>query len=194
MAFFPKDRLPPDELDTERLLLRPLTVGHVAIDYDAVMASREQLRAWSDTTWPTDDFTLAENRADLQRHQREHKEGVAFTYTVLDLTGNRCLGCVYITPIPESAQPFYPSDEYSARVSFWIRNDELDRSLEAHLLHSLRDWFAREWPFARVVYTVSRRNRRQARLLKKAGLLLRADIPRTDGRSFEFYEEEKIPI
>lgn len=194
MPFFPPHATPPDGVDTERLLLRPLTVGHLHLDYDAVMASAVQLRAWSDTTWPTDDFTLPENRDDLERHQREHEEGVAFTYTVLTPDGERCLGCVYITPIPQSAQPLYPADGYSARVSFWIRSDELDGPLEGHLLHSLREWFAQDWPFTRVVYTVSRGNRRHARLLERAGMSLRANIPATDGRFFEFYEEGEISI
>lgn len=188
MDFFPPDKTAPDALRTEHLLLRPLTVGHVEIDYDAVMASKTQLRAWSDTTWPTDDFTPAENRADLECHQREHEEGVAFTYTVLAPGGERCLGCVYITPIPESAQPLYPNDEYSARVAFWIRSDALDGSLEAHLLATLRAWFAADWPFDRVVYTVSQQNTRQARLLTDAGLVLRAGAAMPDGRPIQVYD------
>ena len=162
MDFFPPDATPPTEIRTDRLLLHPLTVGHVDLDYAAVMASREQLNRWSQTTWPTPDFTLAENRADLERHQREHTEGIAFTYTVLDPTASRCLGCVYITPVPDSSAHLYTKEDYAARVGFWIRSDELDSDLESHLLATLRAWFVAEWPFDRILYPISQQNPPQA--------------------------------
>jgi len=136
----------------ERILLQPLTVGHVALDYDAVMASREQLNGWSQTTWPSEDFTLAENRADLERHQREHTERVAFTYTVLDPIGERCLGCVYLSPMAADAVRLYADAEYGFSVGFWIRSDEAGSGLEEHLLATLRAWFAADWPVDRVIY------------------------------------------
>lgn len=189
MKFFPPEMNAPTGTRTGRLLLRPLTVGHMDLDYDAVMASREQLNRWSQTTWPTPDFTLAENRADLDRHQREHNERVAFTYTVLNPTESRCLGCVYITPIPESAAYLYPNDRYSAKVTFWIRSDELAGGLESHLLATLRAWFAAEWPFERVIYTISRQNPRQAELLADSGLVQSASIALADGRPCWVYDE-----
>jgi len=187
--FYPIGTPVPASTSTDRLLLRPLTVGHVDLDYDAVMASREQLNRWSQTTWPTPNFTLAENWADLDRHQREHDEGVAFTYTVLDPTESRCLGCVYITPIPESATYLYPNDSYSARVTFWIRSDELASGLESHLLATLRGWFAAEWPFDRVIHILSQQNPRQAGLLEEEGLVRRAAIALADGRPCWVYDE-----
>lgn len=189
MDFFPIGTPVHTGTSTDRLLLRPLTVGHVDLDYDAVMASREQLNRWSQTTWPTPDFTLSENRADLDRHQREHLEGVAFTYTVLDPTESRCLGCVYITPIPESAAHLYPNDRYSAKVTFWIRSDELASGLESHLLATLRGWFAAEWPFDRVLFTISQQNPVQAELLRDAGLIEQASIALADGRPCWVYDE-----
>jgi len=189
MAFYPHDRPAPVEKRTRRLLLRPLTVAHVEMDYDAVMASRAQLNVWSQTTWPTPDFTLAENRADLARHQREHEEGVAFTYTVLEPGARRCLGCVYITPIPESAHQFDARAGYGAKVTFWMRSDELSHTLERHLLDTLRAWLAADWPFDQVVYTISQQNRRQAQLLRDAGLVGRGAITLSDGRACWAYTE-----
>ncbi len=188
MDFHPANIPLPEETQTHRLLLRPLTVGHVDLDYDAVMASREQLNRWSQTTWPTPDFTLAENRADLERHQWEHGEGVAFTYTVLNPAQSRCLGCVYITPIPDSATHHYAHEGYAAKVTFWIRSDELESGLESHLLATLRAWFAAEWPFDRVIYTVSQ-NSPQAELLDSAGLVQQASITLADGRRCWVYAE-----
>ncbi len=189
MNFFPPEMTAPTGTRTERLRLRPLTVDHLALDYDAVMASREQLNRWSQTSWPTPDFTLAENWTDLDRHQREHLEGAAFTYTVLDPTESRCLGCVYITPIPESAAHLYPNDRYSAKVTFWIRSDELASGLESHLLATLRGWFAAEWPLDRVIFAISQQNPAQAELLRGAGLVEQASIALADGRLLWVYDE-----
>ena len=95
MNFYPDNISIPQEYRTDRLYLRPLLETDVELDYDAVMSSKEQIRRWSQTTWPADDFPLAENQADLKRHEQEHLDRVAFTFTVLDPDEIRCLGCVY---------------------------------------------------------------------------------------------------
>ena len=189
MDFYPIDLPVPAESRTERILLRPLTVGHVDLDYDAVMESRKELRAWSQTTWPSDEFTLAENRADLERHQREHGERVAFTYTVLTPTENRCLGCVYITPVPDAIAHDYPDADYAANVGFWVRTSERDTGLEYHLLATLRRWFAAEWSFKRVIYSISQTGTQQGDLLNSAGLTHLADFALADGRLRRAYGE-----
>jgi len=60
IEFHPTDAAVPPELRTPRLLLRPLRATDVELDYDAVMSSAAMLRAWSQSHWPADDFTLAE--------------------------------------------------------------------------------------------------------------------------------------
>src|SRR5438067_1060481 len=79
MEFYPASTPAPEEKRTNRLLLRPLQATDVELDYDAVMSSAEQVRRRSQSDWPADDFTLAQNLDDLQRHEREHRERVAFT-------------------------------------------------------------------------------------------------------------------
>jgi RimJ/RimL family protein N-acetyltransferase len=105
MSWYPADRTVPEERRTARLALRPLLAADVAADYDAVMASAPMLRAWSQSEWPADDFTLAENLEDLRRHEREHLERAAFTYTVREPQGVRCLGCVYLQPCARRKPP-----------------------------------------------------------------------------------------
>ena len=73
----------PDSHITSRLRFVPLTEELVDADLAAVMASREYLRRWSDSPWPEDDFTRADNEEDLRDHRLEHEDGVAFTYSVL---------------------------------------------------------------------------------------------------------------
>lgn len=83
------------------MLFVPLTTDLVDDDYAAVMATAEHLRWWSDSDWPTDDFTVEENLQDLAWHDEEHRERVAFTYSVLDAAAfadgrRRVVGCIYI--------------------------------------------------------------------------------------------------
>jgi hypothetical protein len=98
MTFYPDDAPVPTGLRCDEFLLRPLRATDVELDYEAVMASQEPLRRGSGGEWPRPDFTLAENLADLQGHEADFQARRGFTYTVMDLTETRCLGCVYAYP------------------------------------------------------------------------------------------------
>lgn len=182
MEFYPDQAPVPEETRTDRLWLRPLRATDVELDYDAVMSSKEHLRGWSGSRWPADDFTLAENLTDLQRHEREHEAREAFTFTVLDLSGARCLGCVYLMPVKPVAEPCCVDATYAANVGFWVRSSELAANLDAHLLATLRSWLATEWAFDRVVFTILQQEQRQANLLRDAGLTLCAQGTLANGR------------
>src|SRR5947207_8388063 len=90
--FYPPDALVPAELRTDVFLLRPLLASDVVLDYDAVISSRADLLLRSAGSWPREGFTLEENLADLQRHEQEQIDRVAFTYTVMNPTEMECLG------------------------------------------------------------------------------------------------------
>ena len=164
------------------MLLRPLRATDVDRDYDAVMSSKAMLRTWSQSDWPADGFTRAENLADLERHEREHEERVAFTYTVLDPAAERCLGCVYLSPVPPEARPLCEDAAYPVRVGFWVRASDRGVDLDRHLLACLRDWLTTEWRFDRVLYLVAEKDVRQVALLTEAGLERRGTIALADGR------------
>ena len=145
------DFTPPAPLRTERVRLEPLRPEVVELDYAAIMESRARLRAelrWG-RGWPADDFTVDDNRKDLADHFAEFERRQAYAYTVLDPSGSRCLGCIYVEPW-----------EGDARLAFWVIDDEVDTSLEAHLLAVLFDWFETEWLFARVIIPLRPENRR----------------------------------
>jgi hypothetical protein len=146
------------------------------------MASAEQLRMWSDSEWPADDFTLAGNLADLQRHQDEHDRGEAYTYTVLTPDACQCLGCAYLYPLAEPMQQVCAGASAAVAVRFWVRTAEIANELDRHLLATLRDWLAKEWVFDCSVYPANPLDKRQAALLTAAGLELRLVYTRPDGR------------
>lgn len=188
MEFYPASTQLPDERATERLLLRPLRTTDVEQDYEAVMSSAAMLRAWSQSDWPSDQFTLQENLADLERHEREHLQREAFTFTVLEPAGSRCLGCVYIVPLWPQVSHLCQNASHPAMVSFWVRESELAGALDRHLLATLRHWLQEAWAFDCLVYTISQPNERQAKLFQEEGLVLRhtCSSPTRRGRWLAF--------
>lgn len=168
MTFYPPPRAVPDGLATEEFVLEPLTADHVEIDYDAVMGSRHYLRVWSGTSWPADDFTLDGNLADLVRHDREHRDREAFTYTMLSPNRSRCLGCVYVVAAAtlRDANPDLPRwEDDTAVVTFWVRDDRrLD--LERALFDALVAWFRDHWEFSTVLFAAHRDNAHQCGLIE----------------------------
>ena len=189
MLFYSAPAPVPAELRTPELLLRPLRTSDVDLDYAALMDSKEMLRRWSQSDWPADDFTLADNFKDLAFHEREHVERVAFTYTVLDPAASECLGCVYIKPMGslfgQDDGAASPEVETRARVAFWAREPTLADDLDKRLLDTLTAWFEREWEFSRVVFFTSDLDKRQLQIFTDAGLKRIHEVERVDNQSGE---------
>ena len=90
MKFY-SDKLPiPDLFQADMFIFRPLRASDVELDYDAVISSSRMLRAWGQSDWPVDGFTLEENLVDLQRHEQEHLDKKAFTYTIMNHEETLC--------------------------------------------------------------------------------------------------------
>lgn len=181
---FPQTIDVPDRLVTERFLLRPITAADAARDHAAVMASREQLRVWEQSSWPEDDFTVAANREDLEKLEQRHAAHQAFTYTVLDPTGTECLGCVYLMPpdarMYDGARITPIGDhrwaDYAAMVYFWVRSPLLATGLDRLLLDELRDWLARDWDLGPALFVTNEQLEQQVKMIEETGLQLRFRI------------------
>jgi len=142
MAFVPDDFQPPLELVTDDFLLEPLGPQHNERDYAAWTSSFDHIHrtpGFAGSAWPHE-MTLEENRADLERHERDFAGRTGFTYTVLDPGDGDVIGCLYIYPA---------KDGPGAKVTSWVRADraELDEPLAGAVAAWLEDW-----PFERVVY------------------------------------------
>jgi RimJ/RimL family protein N-acetyltransferase len=141
--FVPADFVVPLRLETPQFRLEPLGPQHNDADYAAWSSSLGHIHAtpgWEESSWPRE-MTLAENRADLQRHADDFANRSGFTYTVLEPDGD-VVGCVYIYPAPDA-----PHD---ARVLSWVRASRAE--LDAPLWQAVNDWLATEWPFENVDY------------------------------------------
>jgi len=192
MTFFQNGIVAPEVFATDKFYLCPLRGSDAILDYDAVMESRTFLRLWSLSTWPEDDFTLERNRQDLERHEREHINNEAFTYTVMNSDKTRCLGCVYIFPMDWKT---YQKSEivavrgeewarFEAAIHFWIRKSELPRGLDHDLLMALRTWFGETWLFKKFLFVTNEQCQQQVSMFQNAGLQLQFRIidPEKSGR------------
>ncbi|MBN1485774.1 MAG: GNAT family N-acetyltransferase [Chloroflexia bacterium] len=166
MGFYPEGASVPQELRRAEFVLQPLSTRHVELDYAALMDSKDMLRRWSQSDWPSDDFTLQENWQDLDRHEREHHARKAFTYTVLNPDESTCLGCVYIHPL---YGPLSDSD-HEAEVRFWVRQPRLVDDLDHRLLQALIDWFREDWAFQKFYFVTVDADERQVEVLEASGL------------------------
>ncbi len=143
-SFVPQHFNVPESLITEKYRLEILTPAVAKIDYDAVMSSKTRLRSVfaENTEWPKDSMSLEDNIKDLQLHEEEFKLGKAFAYTVLTLSREKCVGCVYIDPCK--------AVEFDCEVYLWVRDDCL--SLDSDLYSNVRDWLANYWPFKKIAF------------------------------------------
>ncbi len=192
MTFYPEPYPVPVELKTPQFTLRPLMPTHVELDFAALMDSKQMLRLWSGSPWPTDNFTLENNLEDLEWHFMEQQDRIAFTYTVLSPDETECLGCIYINSmqkfqnqIPAQLNPITNLD---ATTRFWIREPYLADHLDRQLLNVLIDWFDTDWQFNRHFFHTRSVHEQQIQLFEKSRLRKRfaLDLPSRGGRFF-FY-------
>jgi hypothetical protein len=127
--------------------LRQIRADDVAIDYPAVMGSRERLWAlygdlWG---WPPATMTYEEDRVDLARHEAEMAVNESFNYAIFNAAETELLGCLYIDP-PGEGSPG-GSDAFA---SWWVVDDAVGTALEVALAEFVPEWLAETWGFRAV--------------------------------------------
>lgn len=182
---FPAGLIAPARLSTDDFTLRPITAADAEIDHAAVMESKDYLRIWEQTGWPEDGFTVEANREDLVGLEQRHRDGIAFTYTVLDPTQTSCLGCVYVMPHDATflakarITPLVDGDRWEdvdAATYFWVRRSALAHQTDRTLLAALRTWLAEEWAIGRHVFVTHEQLTQQVELIESTDLRPRFHI------------------
>ena len=142
--FVPPDFDVPLGLATSDFVLEPLGPEHNERDYRAWTSSLEHIAEtpgfpWG--SWPHE-MTLAENRADLERHAADFRDRKGFTYAVLDPADRDVIGCVYIYPLRDS--------DGTAIVQSWVRESHAE--LDVPLWRAVTGWLESDWPFETIQY------------------------------------------
>jgi RimJ/RimL family protein N-acetyltransferase len=141
-AWLPADFVHPQRVDLPTgEHLRPIRGDDVDLDLPAVMGSQERLwtifgEAWG---WPPATMTHEQDRADLDRHEREIAEHASFNYAIFDADETELLGCVYIDP-PEKAGA-------DAEISWWVVDRLVGSETERAVVSLIPQWIAEQWPF-----------------------------------------------
>ncbi|MEM7302788.1 MAG: N-acetyltransferase [Pseudomonadota bacterium] len=194
----------PDQLQTDEFIIRPIEVNDAEADYEAVMESREFLRLWEQSSWPEDDFTLEENRKDVEKLVERHASGHSFAFTVLTPDETRCLGCIYV--FPNDAGMFVRSEisprdsnawvDVSAANYFWVRKSELKSGLDQRLLRHLADWFKSKWKFKQPVFVTNQQYDQQVTMFEQAQLSLQFEIndPNAEGKFLAYGIRSPSPV
>ncbi|MFZ3557274.1 MULTISPECIES: N-acetyltransferase [unclassified Streptomyces] len=143
MSWLPQDFVHPTHVPVPGtgLHLRPIREADTAIDYPAVMGSRERLweifgPAWG---WPAETMTYEADRVDLLRHEKEIAAHQSFNYALLNEAETKLLGCVYIDP-PERTGA-------DGEISWWVVDDLAGGAEEQALDAFVPEWIAADWPF-----------------------------------------------
>lgn len=139
----------PESLIHNQFFFQILHPDLVELDYQAVMSSKDYLRRWSQSEWPTDDFSLDENLTDLEWHFEEQVKRIAFTYSILDPYKTTCLGCIYLKPVHmikmnQSAEIKLLSN-FSHFCSYWVIDKIRGTQQEALILSAIINWLTSCW-------------------------------------------------
>ncbi len=189
------DRLPvPDHYSTDLFVVRRQAQTDNALDFEAVMGSRQELRDWSDSDWPEDAFTPEENAADLGMHIGEHARDEAYGFSIFDVTESTLLGSLYlsqIAPIVANYQVDPCVAAYLRRfdvcADYWLRQG-VTKEMRYALLRTVLNWLNEAWWFRRVAFGSRRGMVAQRREYLEAGLTEVAVLTRqTDARQFHLH-------
>ena len=168
-------------------IVRPLTPSDVALDYDAVMSSREFLFHWEqDPPYPPEDFSVEDNLKDLEKMYTAHRDGSRYTYTVMNATESEVLGCVYLLPNDDrmyltAEVTSHDGTELStvdATVSFWVRPSTWDDGFERVVLGAVLDWLHHDWSLKLPVIITNEHLHHQIATIEELGLTRRFDYDR----------------
>ena len=178
---------PADGFGADGFIVRPLVPSDAALDYDAVMSSREFLYHWEqDPPYPPEDFSVEDNLEDVEQMHSRHRSGMRYTYTVMNADESQVLGCIYFLP---NDDPLYRTAKVTshdgtdlssvdATVSFWVRTSTWKDGFERTLLSAVLNWLRDDWTLERPVIMTNSELDHQIATIESLGLARRFDYVR----------------
>lgn len=188
-------RLPvPEIYSTDLFVIRRQMRSDNALDFQAVMTSRQALRVWSDSDWPQDEFTLEENAADLDMHIGEHARDEAYGFSIFDVTQSTLLGSLYLSQVSAIVENYKIDSSLEAHLKrldvcadYWLRQG-VSQAIESAFLQTVQDWLSQAWWFTNVAFGSRRGMSEQRRQYLAAGLKEIAVLTKeTEARQFHLH-------
>jgi hypothetical protein len=172
MSIFDKNFNFPKNYIGEAVTIFPTDIEFASSDYDAVMASKDELRLWSVSSWPEDDFTIESNREDLKNHVEDNQQHSAYGFMLYDSNKKNCYGSLYVNPInPEYfMNDKFDFEKFDARIDCWIRTD-IQESLKIAIVNDVISWLRNDWSI-RYGFSVRPSLPQYENIFKKCGLKL----------------------
>jgi hypothetical protein len=173
----------PEKFESPAFHFEVLEPKHVKLDYQALMSSRDYLRRWSNSSWLEDNFSIADNLNDLEWHFEEYKGKFAFTYTILNDSGDKCLGCIYIRPTESIRNLKSEEREILAFspyfCSYWVIDEIRQKKLSQDIFSAINNWIKKDWMVSNMLYTCNLEIPEQATVFQNNGfeILLQLQIP-----------------
>jgi hypothetical protein len=98
-------------------------------------------------------MTLAENRSDLIRHEREFLAREAFAYSIFEKSSvRRYVGCLYIKPIKSRLEDDKRKALFQAQAFCWFSPAATDHEFASLAADEIVLWVEKSWPFIAVAF------------------------------------------
>ncbi len=185
----------PDHLVTPGFRLEPLADAFAELDHTAYVGSPVAITAHSAGRWPLEGFSLEEDRRLIADHEREHREGLAFAYAVLDPAGGRELGCLYLRPLADqlerigasaSVRESFPAP--AAMVTFWLVDPPAPRPTAEQFLTAVLPWLRHDWPWGSWAFRCLPDEVETVQALTSSGQLAEGELARVgDGPPYRWF-------
>jgi hypothetical protein len=140
-----------EELYDEDFIIRPLRERDASLDF-AAMLDRLEVQEWIDAG---NAFTYENNLSNVKRHADAHERRQALTFTVVNPSESRVLGCVYLDRVGDVyfVDEAKPLDPDAVILRFWVRDSEIDNDRDMEIFEVLELWL-RTWQLEQAVYFV----------------------------------------
>lgn len=154
------DRPSPDlrPLETDRLILEPVTPAHADALYEAVVASRKELLPWM--PWALD-ITPDGSRRQAEQSESDWREGSHYHFAVIERESGMVLGVA----------GFNMTGADAPELHYWIRTERTKRGLATEASRALIEWASQGLHVHRILLWAGRDNAPSRRVAEKLGFM-----------------------
>lgn len=184
----------PKEAFAKDFVLFPTNVDFSYSDYQIVMANREYLRLWSQSSWPEDHFTAEQNAEDLKFHIEDNKNHAAYGFMIYSLDRKTCFGSIYVNPLKSVLKNYDITEaqikeisKSSARIDCWI-DQNLQTHFEKQIIEFLINWFKQTWK-VKAIFTARPGMSRRIDIYESLGLENKMNLKSHDGSQLAIFDE-----